>query len=62
MHLCITSALGYDGIALEGENTVGRSNKMRWTEILQYNRYTVSDTGTIHKYIYFKTIQIFMLM
>ena len=62
MHLCITSALGYDGIALEGENTVGKSNKMRWTEILQYNRYTVSDTGTIQKYIYFKTIQIFMLM
>ena len=42
VHLCITCALGYHGIALDGENTVGRSNKMQWcrSDILQYNRYT----------------------
>ena len=36
VHLCIMCAVSYHGIALDGENPVGRSNKMR-PDILQYN-------------------------
>ena len=57
VHLCITCALGYHGIALDGENTVGRSNKMRWcrSDILQYNRYTHTCIITSVRYISYIT-------
>ena len=44
VHLCIMCAVGYHGITLEGENTVGRSNKMQWWSHILHN---TTDTLTL---------------
>ena len=44
VHLCITCAASYHGIALDGENTVGRSNKMQWWSHILHN---TTDTLTL---------------